>query len=218
MQKRIISRFIEGETMKDKKLYKIAGLSYIGIFFAAMFGNFFVLDSLKNDPIDMVVNNMTLVSWGAIAFLVAAVLDTIVAWVLKDLYAKHPLTTPSTYFRLIHAALMGMAVYAIVTMRGLTGEESILSQIEIFDTIWLIGLFFFGVHLLMLSNILRGVVPKWITYALLAAGVMYMIDTTAHFVMSNYDSYADTFLALVAIPSILGEMALSVWLLLKSRK
>ncbi|MCA9344834.1 DUF4386 domain-containing protein [Candidatus Saccharibacteria bacterium] len=204
--------------MKDKKLYKIAGLSYIGIFFAAMFGNFFVLDSLKNDPIDMVVNNMTLVSWGAIAFLVAAVLDTIVAWVLKDLYAKHPLTTPSTYFRLIHAALMGMAVYAIVTMRGLTGEESILSQIEIFDTIWLIGLFFFGVHLLMLSNILRGVVPKWITYALLAAGVMYMIDTTAHFVMSNYDSYADTFLALVAIPSILGEMALSVWLLLKSRK
>ena len=103
-------------------------------------------------------------------------------------------------------------------MRGLTGEESILSQIEIFDTIWLIGLFFFGVHLLMLSNILRGVVPKWITYALLAAGVMYMIDTTAHFVMSNYDSYADTFLALVAIPSILGEMALSVWLLLKSRK
>lgn len=204
--------------MKDNKLYKIAGLSYIGIFFTAIFGNFFVLDALKNDPVDTVANSMTLVSLGAMAFLLAAVLDTVVAWALKELYAKHQLTTPSTYFRVMHAALMGIAVFALVMLRSVAGEENILNQVEIFDTIWLIGLFFFGVHLLMLGNILKGVVPKWISYALLVAGAMYMIDTTAHFVLSNYDSYADTFLTLVAIPSILGEMAFSVWLLLKSRK
>lgn len=204
--------------MKTKTLYKIAGVSYLGIFFTAIFANFFVLDSLKNDPVDMAANSMTLVGLGAMAFLVAAVLDTIVAWALKELYAKHPLTTPSTYFRLIHAAIMGVAVFALVMTRGLSGEESIITQIDIFDTIWLIGLFFFGAHLLMLSNILRNVAPDWIRYALFAAGAMYIIDTTAHFVLANYDSYADTFLVLVAIPSILGEMTLSIWLLLKSRK
>lgn len=204
--------------MSKEILYRIAGLSYIGIFFSAIFANFFVLEGIKNDPVNMVADNMTLVSLGAMAFLVAAVFDAIVAWVLKDLFAKHPLTTPSTYFRLIHAVIMGTAVFALVLLKGMTDANTILSQIDIFETMWLIGLFFFGVHLIMLSNILKEVAPRWITIALLVAGMMYMIDTTAQFVLSNYSSYADIFLTLVAIPSILGEMALSIWLLLKSRR
>lgn len=209
---------MKSSTMSKEILYRIAGLSYIGIFFSAIFANFFVLEGIKNDPVNMVADNMTLVSLGAMAFLVAAVFDAIVAWVLKDLFAKHPLTTPSTYFRLIHAVIMGTAVFALVLLKGMTDANTILSQIDIFETMWLIGLFFFGVHLIMLSNILKEVAPRWITIALLVAGMMYMIDTTAQFVLSNYSSYADIFLTLVAIPSILGEMALSIWLLLKSRR
>lgn len=204
--------------MKQNKLYRIAGLSYIGIFFLAIFANFFVLEGLKEDPVGMVSSSTTLISLGAVAFLLAAVLDVVVAWVFNDLFKKHSLTTPSTYFRLIHAVIMAVAVYALVLTRGLTDADAILNQVEIFETIWLIGLFFFGVHLIMFSRILKTVVPVWIVIALFAAGFMYVVDTTAQFVLSSYDSYADTFLALVAIPSILGEMALSVWLLLRSRK
>lgn len=204
--------------MNNKLLYRIAGISYLGIFFSAIFANFFVLEGIKQDPVNMVANNMTLVSFGAVAFLIAAVLDTVVAWVLKDLFAKHPFTTPSTYFRLIHAVIMGIAVYALVMLSGQTDAAVILDQISVFETMWLIGLFFFGIHLLFLSKILKDVAPKWITIALFAAGIMYMFDTAAHFVMPNYNLYADIFLTLVAIPSIVGEMSLSVWLLQKSRK
>lgn len=209
---------MKNNAMSKEILYRIAGLSYIGIFFSAIFANFFVLEGIKNDPVSMVSGNMTIVSLGAMAFLVAAVFDAIVAWVFKDLFAKHPLTTPSTYFRLIHAVIMGTAVFALVLLRGMTDANTILNQVDVFETMWLIGLFFFGVHLIMLSNILKEVAPRWITIALLVAGVMYMLDTTAQFVLSNYSSYADIFLTLVAIPSILGEMALSIWLLLKSRR
>lgn len=204
--------------MSKETLYKIGGISYLGIFFSAIFANFFVLQGIKNNPLDMVVNNMMLVSFGAMAFLLAAVLDTIVAWVLNNLFIKHSLTTPSTYFRLVHAVIMGMAVFALVLLRGQTDAIAIMNQINIFETMWLIGLFFFGVHLMMLSNILKDTAPRWITFALFVAGVMYMLDTTAQFVLSNYKSYADIFLTLVAIPSILGEMSLSIWLLLKGRK
>lgn len=200
--------------MKDKQLYKVAGLSYVGIFFLAIFGNFIMLDSLKSDPLSV---SSTVIGLGAMAFLVAAILDMVVAWVLKDLFKKHRLTTISTYLRLAHAAIMGVAVYALVLARGLTDADSIQTQISIFDTMWLIGLFFFGAHLILLSNILKNVVPKWMGIALLIAGVMYMVDTTAQFTLSNYDQYKDVFLALVAIPSILGEMAFSIWLLVKSR-
>ena len=36
---------------------------------------------------------------------------------------------------------------------------------------------------------------------------MYKVDTAAHFVLPDYENYASIFLALVAIPSIAGEMA-----------
>ena len=200
--------------MKDKQLYRVAGFSYVGIFFLAIFANFIMLDSLKNDPLS---TSSTMIGIGAMAFLVAAILDLIVAWVLKDLFKNHHLTTLSTYLRIAHAVIMGVAVYALVLARGLTDADAIQEQISIFDTMWLIGLFFFGAHLILLNNILKNVIPKWMGIALLVAGVMYMVDTTAHFTLSNYDQYKDTFLALVAIPSILGEMAFSIWLLVKSR-
>lgn len=50
------------------------------------------------------------------------------------------------------------------------------------------------------------------------AGFMYVVDTTAQFSLASYTNYADVFLLLVAVPSILGEMAFAVWLLVKGGK
>ncbi len=47
---------------------------------------------------------------------------------------------------------------------------------------------------------------------------MYIVDTSAHFLLENYDAYAGIFLTLVAVPSILGEMAFTIWLLVKGGK
>ena len=43
-----------------------------------------------------------------------------------------------------------------------------------------------------------------------------MIDTGAHFMLSDYEVYGSILLALVAIPSIIGEMSFAIWLLVKS--
>ena len=45
-----------------------------------------------------------------------------------------------------------------------------------------------------------------------------MLDTLAHFLLSNYSDYAAIFLLLVAVPSILGEMSFALWLLIKGGK
>jgi len=44
---------------------------------------------------------------------------------------------------------------------------------------------------------------------------MYMVDTSAHFLLQNYEEYSSIFLALVAVPSIVAEMSLAVWLIIK---
>ncbi|HMR44378.1 MAG TPA: DUF4386 domain-containing protein, partial [Saprospiraceae bacterium] len=154
--------------------------------------------------------------FGILAFLITVVFDVVVAWTLYELYKKHQLSGLSTLFRMMHAAIMGVAVFALPGALTLTTDAEILAQVNIFNTIWLIGLFFFGLHLILLGKIIGQ--PKIIAIFLVIAGVMYMVDTSAHFLLSNYDDYASVFLALVAIPSIVGEMAFAIWLLLKGGK
>ena len=202
--------------IEPRTLSIIAGGSYWIIFFAAIFANFVVLESLLKDPLTTVQQNHYYVSAGILAFLITVVFDVIVAWALYGLYKESYLSVLSTFFRMMHAAIMGVAIFALPATLTADSSEAILQQVNAFNTIWLIGLFFFGIHLIILANIIGK--PKFIVVFLIIAGAMYIVDTAAHFTIPNYDAYADTFLLLVAIPSILGEMSFAIWLLLKGGK
>ncbi len=202
--------------MEPRKLSLIAGASYLVIFFAAIFANFFVLEAILAAPVETVTENHQMVRFGIVAFLLTVVFDVVVAWALFELYRDHPLSGLSTYFRMMHAAIMGVAIFALPMALDSTDEIEILRQVDIFNIIWLIGLFFFGIHLILLGRIIEK--PRIIAFFLVLAGVVYMIDTIAHFTLANYDDYASLFLALVAIPSVIGEMSLAIWLLVKGGK
>jgi hypothetical protein len=208
--------FKDNHPMSPRKLSIITGTSYLIIFLTAIFANFLVLQSLQQHPLETVTQHGMLVRFGIIAFMVTVVFDVVVAWGLFELFPKHQLTRLSTYFRLMHAAIFGVGIYALTLTLGSTSAPEILGYVDTFNKIWLIGLFFFGIHLILLARILQK--PKWITMLLAIAGVMYMVDTGAHFLLPEYISYANIFLALVAIPSILGEMSFSIWLLAKGGK
>jgi len=194
----------------------IAGSSYWIIFFAGIFANFFVIETLKNDPVNTIHLNHILVRVGIMAFLITVVFDVVVAWALYEIFKDNSLSILSTLFRMMHASIMGVAIFALPPVLELNHGEKILHQIDTFNSTWLIGLFFFGIHLIILGKILGK--PKIIVFFLVLAGIMYMVDTTAHLVLPNYDTYASIFLALVAIPSILGEMSFAIWLLAKGGK
>lgn len=202
--------------MLHRNLAILAGVSYLIIFFAAIFANFFVLENILQDPVGTIENHHLTIRFGIMAFMITVVFDVVVAWALYELYKNHHLSGLSTYFRMMHAAIMGVAVFALPLALTAETAEAILHQVDIFNIIWLIGLFFFGIHLILLGRILGR--PKIIAIFLIVAGVMYMVDTAAHFLMQNYESHASLFLALVAVPSILGEMSLAIWLLIKGGK
>lgn len=202
--------------MNKRDYALIAGFSYLIIFFAAIFANFFVLESIIKNPVETIQNNSFIVGLGIIAFLLTVIFDVVVAWALYELYNHTPLNLLSSCFRVMHAVIMAVAIFALPIALTLDSAQDILGQVDIFNTIWLIGLFFFGIHLILLARIMKK--PKFISIFLIIAGVMYIIDTCAHFTFANYNAYADIFLALVAIPSIFGEMAFSIWLLFKGGK
>lgn len=199
--------------MTSRTLSIWAGTSYLVIFFAAIFANFFVIESILDEPISTVQQNHMMVRWGIMAFIITVVFDVVVAWSLYELFKAHSLTALSMLFRMMHAAIMAVAVFALVATLSFSAADEILAHVNTFNTIWLIGLFFFGIHLILLGTILTR--PRWIAWFLILAGSMYIMDTTAHFVLPDYQKFASVFLALVAIPSILGEMSLAIWLLAK---
>lgn len=202
--------------MKPRSLSITAGISYWIIFFAAIFANFFVLQAITRSPVETVVNNHLLIRFGIFAFLITVVFDVVVAWALYHLYKKKALTGLSIFFRMMHAAIMGVAIFALPLALNSTTETEILKQVDIFNTIWLIGLFFFGIHLVLLSIIIKK--PAFIAIFIFIAGVMYIADTSSHFLISNYKDYSSVFLILVAIPSIIGEMSFAIWLIVKGGK
>ncbi|WP_228851747.1 DUF4386 domain-containing protein [Aegicerativicinus sediminis] len=199
--------------MEARKLSIIAGISYLIIFFSAIFANFFVIESLVEAPLSTVQNSPMIVRFGILAFLITVVFDVVVAWAFYELFKGHFLNVLSTLFRVMHAAIMGVAIFSLPFILEAINESQIINQLEIFNAIWLIGLFFFGIHLILLGVILKK--PKLISLFLILAGAMYILDTVAHFLLPNYTEYGSIFLALVAIPSIVGEMSLAVWLLMK---
>lgn len=202
--------------MTNRQLSITAGASYLVIFFAAIFANFFMLDAVKQNPLMALTESPIMVRLGVMAFLITVVFDVVVAWALYELYKNNILSRLSTYFRMMHAMIFGAGVFALPLMFSATTDEAVLHQVEVFNNLWLIGLFFFGIHLILLAKILQK--PKAIMWLITLAGIMYMVDTTAHFTMTNYAEYAGLFLALVATPSILGEMSLTIWLLVKGGK
>ena len=204
------------ENINSRKLSLIAGISYLIIFFAAIFANFLVIDSILKAPLQTIQQNYFMVSFGILAFIITVVFDVVVAWALYELYKKDKLSGLSLLFRMMHAAIMGVGIFALPIALTSTTNEEILKYLEYFNTIWLIGLFFFGIHLILLAKIIGK--PKVISFLLVIAGIMYMVDTSAHFTLPNYEVYSSILLTLVIIPSIAGEMSFTIWLLIKGGK
>lgn len=85
---------------------------------------------------------------------------------------------------------------------------------------WLIGLAAFGAHLAVMGRLIvrSGVASPILGHILTVAGAAYVIDTVAHGVLSDYESVEGLFLALVVIPSVVGELWLTFWLLKRGRR
>ncbi|MDX1283932.1 MAG: DUF4386 family protein, partial [Draconibacterium sp.] len=115
--------------MKPRTLSIIAGLSYLVIFFAAIFANFFVLESILKDPLVTIQENHLIVRAGIIAFIITVVFDVVVAWALYELYKENILSGLSTLFRMMHAAIMGVAVFALPVALTLSTAPEILRQV-----------------------------------------------------------------------------------------
>lgn len=224
-------------TPSVRQAARIAGFGYLAIFVLAMFANFFVLERLVDqDDAASTASNIaeseTLFRLALVAFLVVFLLDVLIAWALYVFFRETSteVSLLAAWFRLVHAILMGAALVFFFVVLELVGGADYLGAftpgqldaqvtffLEGFDTLWLIGLAAFGIHLVLLGFlVLRSVaIPKVLGILLYLAGAAYVADTVAHGLLASYADYETVFLMIVVIPSVIGELAFAVWLLLR---
>ena len=219
---------------------KIAGAGYLLIFISGIFANFFVIEGLvvPGDAVtttNNIVNNLSQFRIGILSFIIMVVFDVLLAWALYLLFrpVNQSISLLAAWLRLVNATIFAMALFNLFNVLQMISGAQYLAVIEpvqmqaqvmlfinAFNNTWLIGLIFFGIHLIFLGYLIikSTYVPTILGILLIVASLGYLIDSFANFLLPNYSEYKDIFLLIVAVPGIIGELSLTFWLLIKGVK
>jgi hypothetical protein len=166
---------------------------------------------------------------GIASSLIVLVADLVVGWALY-VYLKpvnRSISLLTAWFRLIYVAVALSAFVGLFSLstilRGATAFE--LGQLEL-DTLtaqsltlyqygFNVGFVFFGLHILGLGYLIwkSDYVPRVLGVLLIIAALGYQIDSFASLLSSSYATNDTLFLVFVAVPAIVSELALTLWLL-----
>ena len=85
-------------------------------------------------------------------------------------------------------------------------DANVLLAVDAFNYAWLVGLACFGVHLILVGYLVvrSGWAAQSLGPALMAAGAAYIVDTLALALIADYSDFENLFLAIVAIPPVVG--------------
>ncbi|MGH1505759.1 MAG: DUF4386 domain-containing protein [Acidimicrobiales bacterium] len=217
----------------------VAGVGYVALFVFAIAGNFGVVEQLvvDGDAAATTANLEGSLGWarfGFVAFTVIFLADLFVAWGLHLWFRRWntDVSLLAAWSRVAYTVLLGVGLvhYAeALRLLGATGaaghdgrsdvEVAVADAMARFQDAWLIGLAVFGVHLVVLAILMlrHRAAPTAMGWLIGIAGTAYVADTVAHIVLADYDRIATVALAIVAVPSMLGEGWLGLHLLRRSR-
>ncbi len=223
-----------------KSISRLAGIGYLIIFITGIFANFFVIEGLvvPGDGATTLQNireSDGLFRIGIFSFILMVIFDLMLAWALYLLLkpVNRNMSLFQAWFRLVNGTIFGVALFHLVEVIQLANGGGYLAgadqewiaievmrSLEAFNTLWLIGLIFFGIHLVFLGWLVRkaNYIPGILGILLIIAGVGYLVDSFANFMMAGYDDYADIFMMIVVLPGVVGELSLTLWLLIKGVK
>lgn len=216
----------------------IAGAGYAALFLLAIFANFVVIEGMvvAGDPsatLTNIVADPGRFRLGLAAFLVIAIIDVVVAWalhvLLREVAADRSLV--AAWLRVLHSVFLGVGLaflYQVDHLVRTVGDgaatrataSQVMLAVDTFEAMWLVGLAFFGLHLLVVVSLLVGprAAPRLLRVLLGVAGMAYVADTLAQTLMTDYDAVAGIMLVIVAVPSVLAEGWFGLWLLSRAAR
>jgi hypothetical protein len=226
--------------MNLNRLARAIGICYILIFVLAVYAHMFIRQGLViPDNAEITVNNI-LSNEGAfrisiVIWLVILFLDVIVTWALYLLLktVNKELSLLTAMFRLTYTVIKGAALINGLLALGMLSGAGYLTSLETKQLHaqvmmylegdgygFLIGLFFFGVHIVLAGFMFfhSSYIPKMLSFGLALAGVAYITDTILSVLISGYAASDMAFKSALMVIMFIGEMLPFIWLLIKGAK
>jgi hypothetical protein len=167
---------------------------------------------------------------GTASWIVVLVADVVVAWALYVFLkpVSESLSLLTAWVRLVYVAIAAIAVVNLLSAVGLLtdADESegfradqrnaqAMLFLRSYDFGFNVGFVFFGLHILGLGYLIvrSDYIPRVLGVLLIVASVAYLIDSFACFLSSSYGSN-EAHSLVFAIPAIISELSLTVWLLI----
>lgn len=160
-----------------------------------------------------------------VCFLAVAVLDIVLAWALWRYFGADQggLVTLAAWLRVGYAAVLVVAVgelanaLRVVTETGWGSATDAHGMLGAFNSTWQLGLIVFAAHLAVLAMILirEPGTPTAIGIVIGLAAFGYAADGIARILLPADAAILSVLVYVVAIPSVVGEVGLGIWFLLR---
>jgi Domain of unknown function (DUF4386) len=209
------------DTQSQRTASLVAGLALALIAVIASLGNFIALEPLITPgdaakTAEDILNSEAQFRWGITALIVAAVLDIVVAGALLALFepVSRNVSMLAAFFRVAYTAVFLVAIIQLVVAVGLLGDPAEAMQaIDAYNTIWLVGLIFFGIHLLLIGYLAyqSGFMAKVFGILLVVSGLGYVADGLVTVLVPGPSVGIGKF-------TFVGEVALMLWLLIRGTR
>lgn len=220
-----------------RKAALIAGFGYLVVF---LLPSFLLLENsiVRGDAAQTASNIMaseSLFRLGIANLTVVLVADLVVAWALY-IFLKpvdEGLSLLAAWLRLVFVAIGAIAAVNLLSAVGLLSnaddfaalqpgqlEAQAMLFVKSYDYGYNVAFVFFGLHILGLGYLIvrSDYIPKVLGVLLIIASVGYFIDSFASLLSSDYANNETLFVVFVAVPAIISELALTVWLLIRGGK
>ncbi|MFZ4107219.1 DUF4386 domain-containing protein [Flavobacterium sp.] len=153
------------------------------------------------------------------------ILDLLVSIGIYKYYKKEKpkLAKITSILRLIYSAFLGAAIIQLLKVTITNPAITLYNYLNMFNTIWGLGLIAFGFHLIALGVLFENEGgKKWINVAirtlLIIAGLGYIILYVGMMIVPNPVSFTNMIKPIFLIPFIFGEVLYALWMLIKGGK
>ena len=169
---------------------------------------------------------------GVASLLIVLVADAVVAWALYIFLkpVSESLSLLTAWLRLLYVAVAASAfvgLFSVATILSGAVDSTAFepAQLDGLTTLFLniyqygfnVSFVFFGLHILGLGYLIwkSDYVPHVLGTLLIIAAVGYQIDSFASMLSSSYANNDTLFVVFVAVPAIVSELALTLWLFIR---
>jgi len=215
---------------------RVAGVAFIIMFIALMFAGFGSSSLIVPGDAATTANNIMasegLFRISIASYLIILILDVVLALafyvVLKPVDKN--LALLAAVFRLIYTAIRGVSeINHLIALILLSGAASLTAfetdQLHALVSVFInadsygfaFGLVFFGIHLFVVGYLVfkSGYLPRILGVLLIIASFCYLVANFATILLPNYADYQEIVFKIIFLPSLIGEMAFCLWLLIK---